>query len=97
MVADIVTAVCVSLGVCFATGWWGIARHINYTADWLMGLSWCLCCGLGHIVPFFYAIYFGVLLVHRDLRDGEACEHKYGQDWKRYCQIVKYRLIPYIY
>ena len=78
-------------------GLWGIARHINYTADWLMGLSWCLCCGYEHLVPYFYAIYFGVLLVHRDLRDGEACEKKYGKDWDRYCAVVRYRLIPFVY
>merc|ERR1719284_2197211 len=24
------------------SGWWGVARHINYTGDWLMGLAWCL-------------------------------------------------------
>merc|ERR1712224_929336 len=23
------------------SGWWGLARKINYTGDWLMGLSWC--------------------------------------------------------
>jgi hypothetical protein len=38
-----------------------------------------------------------VLLFHRDLRDGEQCELKYGEDWKKYCAIVKYRLIPYVY
>ncbi|QDZ21766.1 sterol reductase [Chloropicon primus] len=79
------------------SGWWGIARHINYTADWIMGLSWCLPCGFDHVVPYFYAIYFGVLLIHRDLRDGEACENKYGSDWDKYCNVVKYRLIPFVY
>ncbi len=24
------------------SGWWGIARHINYLGDLLMGLAWCL-------------------------------------------------------
>ena len=24
------------------SGYWGMARKINYTADWMMGLSWCL-------------------------------------------------------
>ena len=24
------------------SGWWGMARKINYTGDWIMGLSWCL-------------------------------------------------------
>eukprot|EP00965_Chrysotila_dentata_P034719 1155839-Pleurochrysis_carterae.AAC.1 len=27
------------------SGWWGLARKVNYTGDWLMGLSWSLCCG----------------------------------------------------
>ena len=55
------------------SGWWGMARKINYTGDWLMGLSWCLCTGFGHIVPYFYAIYFAILLIHRASRDDEQC------------------------
>lgn len=27
------------------SGWWGLARHINYTGDWMMGWAWCLSCG----------------------------------------------------
>ena len=79
------------------SGWWGIARHINYTGDWLMAWSWCLPCGFYHIVPYFYVIYFAILLIHRDLRDDESCRRKYGKDWDRYCSIVKYKFIPYIY
>ena len=79
------------------SGWWGIARHINYTADWIMGLSWCLVCSFDHVIPYFYAIYFAILLIHRDLRDGEACAHKYGADWVKYCRVVRYRLVPFIY
>jgi len=79
------------------SGWWGIARHINYFGDWLMAWAWCLPCGFDHLAPYFYVIYFGILLVHRDLRDGEQCELKYGDDWKRYCEIVKFRIIPYVY
>lgn len=79
------------------SGWWGICRHINYLGDWIMAWAWCLPCGFSHLVPYFYVIYFGILLVHRDGRDAEACEKKYGDDWKRYCALVKYRLIPFIY
>ena len=79
------------------SGWWGIARHINYFGDWLMAWAWCLPCGFKHVAPYFYVIYFGILLVHRDLRDCEQCELKYGEDWKKYCRIVKYRIIPYVY
>ncbi|KAA6429999.1 MAG: sterol reductase [Trebouxia sp. A1-2] len=79
------------------SGWWGIARHINYTGDWLMAWSWCLPCGFGSIVPYFYVIYFAVLLVHRQQRDEHACKRKYGADWDKYQAIVKFRLIPFVY
>ena len=76
------------------SGWWGWARKINYTGDWIMGLSWCLLCGVDSIVPYFYAIYFAILLVHRAIRDDHACEKKYGDDWEEYKKIVKYRFVP---
>ena len=79
------------------SGWWGVARHINYTGDWLMGVAWCLCAGVGCVVPFFYCIYFAVLLIHREQRDDHACKVKYGKDWDRYCELVPWRLIPYVY
>ncbi|CAG9467367.1 unnamed protein product [Pedinophyceae sp. YPF-701] len=78
-------------------GWWGVARHINYTGDWLMGVAWCLPCGFDHAIPYFYAVYFAVLLLHRDARDFHACKQKYGKDWDKYCSIVKYSLVPYVY
>jgi delta14-sterol reductase/lamin-B receptor len=76
------------------SGWWGMARKINYTGDWIMGLTWCLVCGVGSIVPYFYALYFAVLLVHRSLRDDHQCRHKYGDDWDTYMKIVPYRFVP---
>ncbi|KIY00154.1 uncharacterized protein Z520_03839 [Fonsecaea multimorphosa CBS 102226] len=53
--------------------------------------------GWGMIFTYFYVIYFGVLLVHREMRDEEKCRRKYGKDWKRYCQRVRWRIIPGIY
>ncbi|KAI9344325.1 ergosterol biosynthesis ERG4/ERG24 [Obelidium mucronatum] len=79
------------------SGWWGVARHINYTGDWLMALAWCLPTGFASPIPYFYAFYFAILLWHREMRDELACKEKYGDDWKRYCGIVKYRFIPGIY
>lgn len=76
------------------SGWWGMARKINYTGDWIMGLSWCLLCGAGSIVPYYYAIYFAILLVHRSIRDDHMCQAKYGRDWDEYKRIVPYRFIP---
>ena len=76
------------------SGFWGMARKINYTGDWLMGLSWCLCCGGTSIVAYFYAIYFFVLLVHRAARDDHMCAVKYGDDWKEYKKRVPSIFIP---
>jgi delta14-sterol reductase len=53
--------------------------------------------GYGMIFTYFHLVYFGVLLVHRELRDEEKCLRKYGADWKRYTDIVRYRIIPGIY
>jgi Delta14-sterol reductase len=76
------------------SGWWGMARKINYTGDWIMGLSWCLLCGFDSIVPYFYAIYFLILLIHRSIRDDHLCHSKYGNDWIVYKKLVPYRFIP---
>ena len=35
--------------------------------DWLVTLSWCLLCGFKSPVPYFQAVYFLVLLVHRSV------------------------------
>jgi len=79
------------------SGWWGIARHINYFGDWVMAWAWCLPCGFEHVIPYFYAIYFAGLLVHREMRDEHACKIKYGKDWDTYCSIVRWRIVPFIY
>jgi hypothetical protein len=77
-------------------GWWGMARKINYTGDYLVTLSWCLLCGLNSPVPYFQAIYFAVLLVHRAIRDDGMCREKYGDDWDRYKEKVPYMFIPFV-
>ena len=76
------------------SGWWGTARKINYTGDWILGLSWCLLTGTSCMVTYFYSIYFAVLLVHRAWRDDEMCRGKYGDDWGRYKEIVEWVFIP---
>jgi delta14-sterol reductase len=79
------------------SGWWGLARHANYLGDLMMALAWCLPCGFRHVPPFFYFIYFAPLLIDRERRDHRECKKKYGDDWDRYCEIVKYRIVPFVY
>ncbi len=79
------------------SGWWGVARHMNYLGDLLMGLAWCLPAGFEHPLPYFYITYFTILLVHRDRRDHGACQAKYGADWDAYCRKVRWRIVPGLY
>ncbi|KAH8660387.1 ergosterol biosynthesis ERG4/ERG24 family protein [Xylariales sp. PMI_506] len=53
----------------------------------------------GWAIPFtyFYVLYFGVLLIHREGRDDVACAEKYGDDWDKYKKIVRWRIVPGIY
>eukprot|EP01139_Manchomonas_bermudensis_P021581 Amastigsp_a683390_13.p1 type:complete len:500 gc:universal Amastigsp_a683390_13:24-1523(+) len=79
------------------SGWWGLARHINYLGDWIMAWAWCLPTGFATPVTYFYVIYFAVLLIHRDRRDDANCAVKYGADWETYTSMVPWRIIPYVY
>ncbi|XP_036058324.1 delta(14)-sterol reductase LBR [Onychomys torridus] len=79
------------------SGWWGFVRHPNYLGDLIMALAWSLPCGFNHVLPYFYVIYFTMLLVHREARDEHQCKRKYGLAWEKYRQRVPYRILPYVY
>ncbi|ESK94667.1 c-14 sterol reductase [Moniliophthora roreri MCA 2997] len=79
------------------SGWWGRSRHPNYLGDLLMALAWSLPTGFETPITYFYVTYFTVLLVHRQRRDDENCEKKYGKDWEKYKKMVPYRIVPYVY
>lgn len=80
------------------SGWWGLARHMNYTGDIILSTMWGLCCGFDHILPHFYTFYIIALLVTRVYRDETRCKEKYGSEiWNEYCKKVPYRFIPYVY
>ncbi|KAI0666820.1 ERG4/ERG24 ergosterol biosynthesis protein [Trametes maxima] len=78
-------------------GWWRYSRKPNYVADWIMSLTWGLCQGPCSAIPYFYSVFFIVVLIHRCGRDFERCAIKYGKDWEKYCSIVKYKFVPGIY
>ena len=81
------------------SGFWGMARKINYLGDILIAISQslpCLNCG-GYLLPWLYPIYLTILLLHRAMRDNERCKEKYGKFWDEYCNKVRYVMIPGIY
>ncbi|KAF7166245.1 hypothetical protein CNMCM5623_000002 [Aspergillus felis] len=53
--------------------------------------------GWGMIFTYFYVLYFGILLIHRERRDDAMCAKKYGEDWKEYKRIVRWRILPWVY
>jgi len=79
------------------SGFWGISRHMNYVFELMLALSWSLPARHYGPVPFFYVIFLAILLIHRTFRDEEKCSAKYGKGWEKYCQMVPYRMIPYIF
>jgi len=79
------------------SGFWGLARHMNYLGDWMQALSWGLLAGFGSIIPYFYPLWFAFLLLTREQRDDRWCAQKYGADWDRYKQLVKWRILPGVY
>lgn len=83
--------------ILLASGWWGLARHFNYTGDLILSFAMCAACGWNHLLPYFYVIYMFILLVTRIRRDDARCSGKYGKYWDEYKKLVQYNLIPYVY
>ncbi|KAM3432781.1 hypothetical protein NHJ13734_006722 [Beauveria thailandica] len=53
--------------------------------------------GWGVIFTTFHALYFAVLLIHREGRDDANCAEKYGADWEKYKSVVRWKILPGIY
>lgn len=84
-------------GRLLVSGYWGVARHLNYTGDLLLALSYCLPCGRTSPLAYFYFFYLLLLTIHREKRDDERCAAKYKTVWDEYCQRVPYRMVPLVY
>ncbi len=79
-----------------ASGWWGIARHFHYVPEIAGAFFWSVPALFTHFSPYFYVCFLTVLLVDRAFRDEQRCAKKYGDDWEKYCQLVPYKIIPYV-
>lgn len=81
-----------------ASGFWGIARHVNYLGELLMATGLTLALGYpGQLMPWLYPLYYVALLVPRQIDDDRRCAQKYGPLWDTYVKRVPYRIIPGLY
>ncbi len=80
------------------SGFWGVARHVNYLGEFLMAIGLTLALGYpDHIGPSLYPLYYIALLVPRQIDDDRRCAEKYKGLWSEYVKRVPYRIVPGVY
>lgn len=82
--------------ILLASGWWGIARHFHYVTEIGAAFFWSVPALFYNFSPYFYVSFLTILLVDRVFRDDKRCLQKYGDGWKSYCELVPYKMIPYL-
>ncbi|KAH8669138.1 c-24(28) sterol reductase [Xylariales sp. PMI_506] len=75
-------------------GWFGLARKPHYPCDAFFAMSWGLITGFQSPFPWFYPVFFTIMIIHRTKRDIEKCRNKYGKAWEQYEKEVPYLFIP---
>ena len=83
-----------SRGNLLADGWYRYVRKIQYTGDILMAASWGLICGFDSLLPYFYCLFFTLMILHRQSRDEVRCAEKYGEAWTKYVEEVPNVFVP---
>ncbi|MCY4221315.1 MAG: DUF1295 domain-containing protein [Thiotrichales bacterium] len=84
-------------GRLLVSGFWGIARHLNYTGEICIYLAFVLTTGFASWGPFLLPAWLASLLWHRARRDERRCRAKYGELWGRYRKRVPWSLVPFVY
>lgn len=82
--------------ILLASGWWGVARHFHYIPEILGAFFWSVPALFSSFMPYFYVVFLTCLLFERAFRDDRRCLKKYGNDWNKYCELVPYKIIPYV-
>lgn len=78
-------------------GFFGLARHFHYLPLLLLAFVWSLPALFSHFYPYFYVAYIGLYSFDKTRKDELYCQELYGESWKKHCEKVPYKLIPFIY
>ena len=84
-------------GRLLVSGFWGIGRHLNYTGEICVYLSFALTTGFASWAPYLLPAWLAGLLWHRSRRDDRRCRAKYGELWERYTRRVRFSMLPFVY
>ena len=84
-------------GRLLVSGFWGLGRHLNYTGEICIYLSFVLTTGFASGWPFLLPAWLVGLLWHRSRRDDRRCRAKYGELWERYTKRVRFAMLPFVY
>ena len=84
-------------GLLLCCGWWSVARHANWTGDLMQAFALGACCGFDNFLPWSYTFFISAIFANRLPRDEKRCERKYGDGWRKYCERVRWRLLPGVF
>lgn len=87
------------------SGFWGIARHVNYLGEIIQSVALTLPCLILNwhslsrapslpLLSLLYPLYYILLFISRQIDDDRLCSAKYGVLWDQYCQRVPWRIFP---
>ncbi|MBN1629800.1 MAG: DUF1295 domain-containing protein [Thermoleophilia bacterium] len=80
------------------SGFWGMARHVNYLGEILQAIGLTLVLGYpGRWVAWVYPLYYVALFLGRERADERRCAAKYGELWTEYKERVPRRIVPWLY
>ena len=75
------------------SGFWGWGRHFNYVGDFLECFAASAICGFHTFGAHIYSIQLIIILITRAKRDDTRCSLKYGEDWKKYKELMPYTFV----
>ncbi len=78
--------------ILLASGFWGLARHMNYLFEWTGFLAMVL--PTNNLLAYIFITFNLCMPIHRTTRDDKKCSQKYGKYWQEYKTLVQYRIVP---